>query len=229
MDNQRDGPPPTTSSAKRNDTGGSSLQVELNSADRITIVAATGSGKSVAARALTAHFDRLVVYDLKREIELPRAATVYGGRDLARAKPGSRLVYRPATLNSKEWDNLCYWALANAPATVWCDEAYLVTGPSKIESNHATIVVAGRSLGVGLVSLTQRPRRVYKALISEATHLFMGFIELPEDRAYMRELGFGDLALQVEDFAPGAARAHHFLYKRAGGRPVLLRPFPLRV
>lgn len=205
------------------------MKIELHSNDRVMIVAKSGAGKSVAARALTRPIKRLLFFDYKREVTLPDAITVTGlaqlrSLDLA---AGARIVYRPDSWEWDEWDAVCLWAIDHRPWTVVQDEAGLFSSPAKIVPGHQIIQQAGRSMGVGIFNLTQRPRMVYKALLSEANHRLIGYLELPEDRKYLRGLLGSGAVEQVGEFAPGGPQEFQFVYMADGLQtPVILRPFP---
>lgn len=205
------------------------MKIQLHSNDRVSIIAKSGAGKSVAARALTRPIRRLIFFDYKREVELPEAVYVHGLAQLRALDldAGARVVYRPETWSWDEWDAVCYWSLDHRPYTVVQDEAGLFSSPARITPGHQIIQQAGRSMGVGIFNLTQRPRMVYKALLSEANHRLVGYLELPEDRKYLRGL-LGSAAVdQVGGYAPGGPEQFQFVYMADGlPQPVILQPFP---
>ena len=174
------------------------LTLELRPGDKLLIAGQNGSGKSVLASQIARRFDRVLVYDPKDDpaAEVPGAAVARTAREAARALPG-RVLYRPAGAElaaiSERWDDLCRKVLedarrgAGATAIVIHELGDLGTqyrvGPAFSEA-----VRKGRSLGISMVIVTQRPQGIPVIVRSEAQHVACFTLVDPADRELMAGL-----------------------------------------
>lgn len=200
----------------------------------MAILGKTRSGKSVCASLLTARFAGLWAYDRKHEMNTPRGPSVpnakvaHGLTELRRqvaAQKGApgRIIYRPTSGDLAEFDEFCRLALHTGRLCVWVDEAASVSTASALARWHGEIMRVGAALGVGCVNLSQRPAHVHNTLLSEAEHLFVYRLNLPDDRRKVAGI-IGPAALDAHRLPP-----HHFLYYGPDlDEPIRCQPLPYR-
>ncbi|MHB8420644.1 MAG: hypothetical protein ACYDCL_21440 [Myxococcales bacterium] len=175
-----------------------SLTVELRAGDKMLIAGQNGSGKSVLATALARSFDRVVVYDPKDDpaAEIPGAAVLATAREVVRGLPG-RILYRPSGAElaaiPDRWDEVCRRVLEDArrgrgaTALVVHELGDLAT-QYRIGSAFSEVIRKGRSLGITVVIVTQRPQGIPVIVRSEAQHVACFTLLDPADRDVIASL-----------------------------------------
>jgi len=196
-----------------------------------------GSGKSVLARTYLsrAWYPNVVLLDSKGDEPWPEAGATWESgktpiysrlKDLANYA-GGRVVYRPNRyeLNGDNYDAFYEWAYdwAGKNVRTWrtpwgdfkysliilTDELFAVVQAGKTDGFTACLT-RGRSRGLGMWNLCQRPMFIPLFAISESDHRFMFRLNMPQDRKRMAEAcGLPELL----DNPPGE---HGFWYHRDG-------------
>jgi hypothetical protein len=172
--------------------------IELRAGDKFLIAGQNGSGKSVLASAMARSFDRVLVYDPKDDpaAEIPGAATVRTAREAIRHLPG-RVLYRPsgeelASIPDR-FDEVCRKVLEDArrgrgvTALVIHELGDLGT-QYRVGSGLSEAVRKGRSLGISMVIVTQRPQGIPVIVRSESQHVACFTLVDPADRDLMAGL-----------------------------------------
>ena len=153
--------------------------------DRVAVVGTTGSGKSTLLRAALVP-TRLYValYDPKGEWTGQEWLTVREAAKLPK-NPHPRVRYfpYPEELSDKEaLDTFFRWVYLRQNTTLVVDEAYLATlGGRWLPPFYQACLAQGRSLGIGVISATQRPYYIPQTILTEAEHWFIFKLRAPQD------------------------------------------------
>ena len=145
--------------------------------DRIMLFGSTGSGKTTLAAYMTRKVQNLAVYDVKRELDwLPNAVIV---NDVGQMTYRRREVFQPplgAEGDRELFDAFASGAFVAGNVMVWIDEAAFVTSPSYLPAPLQSILVAGRSRGVGCVALSQSGAGLSNPMLFRAAeHVYVGY------------------------------------------------------
>jgi hypothetical protein len=193
--------------------------IRIGSTDRVFIAGVNGSGKSVLATAIANRWPRVLVYDPKVDDEavLPNSAIAYGVDAALRALPG-RVIYRPTPAESQKigqnFDRLAARLRAlGGHGVVIHEVADLAASDRELEPNTAWVQRAGRSRGIPVIAVTQRPVNVPRLFMSEARHLMMFTLLDRDDRAVLGRLMDPRIVVD-EPLAPGAGRLPFQLFTR---------------
>lgn len=164
----------------------SRAQIEIGPTDRILIVGRVGSGKSVLARAMFNGSRALVVIDPKHEEELARGVVARSPSEFRQLYPqkSTRVVYRPdpEDRRSSDLDEVIRRILRYGNTRILLHETVDYAKPTYIVPALRRAIKTGRTLGVPVVSLSQRPIGLHNDVISEADHIFIFDLALSGDR-----------------------------------------------
>lgn len=171
---------------------------------RMAIVGASGSGKTVLERAC--------INDLKPRLALvidPKCT--WGGKD---GPPGWRIIRDPGVLNrlkrdvkrilyrpgpelhhTDAWDTVYRWAYYRGDLLLVTDEAYATMRGTHSPDWMRACITSGRELGVAMITCTQRPRGVDQRILTESEILAMFRLRKLDDRKTMTEY-MGDEVLK---------------------------------
>lgn len=121
------------------------------------------------------------------------------------------------------YDRLASRILRHGRVGWYNDEVHNVAGRGRLQLGFERVWSEGREKGVPVVAATQRPRHVSLKLLSEANHLVIFDLRLPEDRARMVEVT-GHAELAERELLQGA---HTFAHYRADtGELTVYGPLP---
>lgn len=195
---------------------------EIKPNEHVVVPGQNGSGKTFLARKYLAGFPYVVALDTKGDLEWPeipkeKLTLVDSIADLP-AVQTPYIIYRPRwqELEPEYYDAFFAWIYRRRNCIVWVDEAMSVSpNPGMIPPHYKACLTRGRSLGIGVWSLTQRPSGIAQVILSEAKHYFVFNLTLPQDRKKMVEI-----TGQTEMFTLPGER--NFWYYRSGEKaPVL--------
>lgn len=169
----------------------------VKASDRITGVGMTGSGKSYFFRHLIYDLPRLIVLDVKNEIDNDewrlQDYTERGFRNLLRGKPARLRVWQPFT--EEDWETYLEKIYNLRNVTVYIDELYNV-GPATGSAALRRLYTQGRSKGIAVYAATQRPVWVPRFAFSEVNWIAQFRLQIDEDRDVLYRNGVGEDALR---------------------------------
>lgn len=167
--------------------------MQIKSNDRIFVAGKTGVGKTVfVKRILYPQYPHRVFWDTKLE-----ASDLLISSALARTpdelktliKHGKvSILYQPRNTSSDDFNNVCRIIYEQGNFTLIVDEVTAISSPSWIEPWHKDILMRGRSKGVGIINITQRPRACHNTILSEAEHAFIFRLKLDTDIEKMKNI-----------------------------------------
>jgi len=196
----------------------------------MTLVGATGSGKTTLAVAILPAYTYVLAIDplhvlgpkLNKDPERPTYMVVHTPSQVEeRIGRVSRLLYQPAPdFMSHEGYNLVYRIVfESGNRMVYNDEVLRVVRPNGQAPQYLeALLTAGRQRGIGVISSTQRPSKVDLRILSEAEHYAAFRLRLEADLHRMAEL----MGKEVEK---KPATGHNFYYANDMNqtRPILLK------
>lgn len=190
---------------------------------RVTIAGTSGSGKSTLLRHLIRRYRRAVLLDVKLDDPLPDWHHTHGAPEFERDFPArsTQIVAQPAPFEDVvEWfDRVCRWCFRVGAVAVGIDD---LPGELAVNGQRSpgleNLYRQGRTRQVTTIGCIQRPKSMPLVMLTEASHLFVFSLLLPEDRDRIRGL-IGDYPLP--------RRQHGFVYARPGvSAPIECSPLP---
>lgn len=172
-------------------------QINIGRDDRITLIGATGCGKTTAARFFIEDKNKIcsVVYDNKP------SETIYKWQDTQKlyqdyrslkTAQENRLIYRPPvteTLSADLQDRFFQWIYEeNNNTRLYIDEAGALRGGVNPSFFLQACICRGRELGISTITGTQRPARIPTILMSEAEHFLVFRLNMHADRVRVADM-----------------------------------------
>jgi DNA helicase HerA-like ATPase len=161
----------------------------IRSNERMFLCGKTGSGKTFAAKYILKPFNRLVVLDVKDQLQDWNLAPWdrEARRLLKSGQPIRTRVVVPIGKDPAEvWDGIFEDVLSSGNCHLYIDEMYGVVPPNTQASPLLwAVITRGRSMGIGTTSASQRPAWVPLVALSESEHFFVFRLTLDEDRKRM--------------------------------------------
>jgi len=205
------------------------LSIPSNS--RVFVAGKTGSGKTVfVKKALFPMFQRKVFWDIKIEnsdliktCDCILCTTPIKLVQLLNANYRS-ILYQPDDTSERDFDEVCKVIFYFGNMTLFIDEVSSgeICTPSIIQKWHKEIMIRGRSRGVGIVNVTQRPRSIHNTLISESEYFIIFRLQLDTDVGKLRTIMPGDYCDMIHTLP-----YYHSIYTDNSGEIKMLKPIPL--
>ena len=166
----------------------------LKKANILMAIGATGSGKSTRVKAdiERLRLRRLMVWDWMREYDDYPAFTSMD--QLARhvaASPEFAVRFLPSydkKTREAQFDLFCRLAMAVGNMGILCEELSQVVRANGGGAGWTQVLTAGRHKGLHVYGTSQRPALVDKTALSQATRLYCGNLELPDDVEIMGKM-----------------------------------------
>lgn len=188
------------------------LNISILSNDRVFIAGKTGSGKSYLTKTLMGGINRLVFIDPKCEHSFPNAQ-VFDSFPSAKQFLTNKFEekffvhVKPNKINHELLNNFLREIFVIGNCTAIFDEVGRFCFPRVCEE-HDRLIRQGRSRGIGVWHLTQRPAWIDKYLVSESEHVFNFFLKVHSDRDIMIK----NTSLPKEAFEKMKTKKYHFWY-----------------
>lgn len=181
--------------------------MKIKSNERVCVCGKTGSGKSHLVRQLLSCFNRVIFFDPKRENFDLKGDVVYNLDDVKEKikQPNFFIIYAPLSLNDAEFDEFCKLVYYEGNLTLILDEV-ISLGSHKVNEWHNRLIRLGRSRGIGIWHLIQRPSFVSNYILSESEHFFLFKLQTEQDRKKIKGI-IGDCAELLNDLPQ-----YHFVY-----------------
>jgi hypothetical protein len=175
----------------------------LRSNERIFLCGKTGSGKTYGAKYMLRPFPRLIVLDVKDQLQ-DWGLVPYDkeARRLLKAGYGiqARVVVPVGKDPAETWDKVFLDVLEAGNCHIYIDEMYGVVPPgSKVSPLLWAIYTRGRSMGIGASSASQRPTWVPLFALSESEHFFVFRLSLADDRKRMSAFMGPEVLATIKD------------------------------
>ncbi len=201
-----------------------SIGSTIKSDQRITVFGATGSGKTKFTKEqLWSQYTRRIFHDPKCENnDLLKNATLVTTPDELRwklQKGYTSILYQPKTLDVDDFEGVCRIVYEFGNLALFCDEVGNYCTANTIPKWFNHLLVRGRSRGIAVISLSQRPRSCHGNVVSEANHMFIFRLMLESDLD------------KIKNFVPRAVAQEvpllpefHKIYASSGGVIKRLKP-----
>jgi hypothetical protein len=187
--------------------------INIRNSERVAIIGATGSGKTVLARFLLSGLNRVIVIDPKHTFHM---AGYKPGWRLPLTSGEFHLVIRPGGKDDERLAGFLARLMKEGSVTIYCDEA-ATTSDVFPETTATLIEIArtGRERHVALWCTMQRPRRVPLTMLTETETFFVFSVRSKDDRDYIK----GYTGDEVSDRLP---RFQFWYYRTEDDRPALM-------
>lgn len=170
--------------------------------ERAFFVGATGSGKTLLAKALLWKQPNTVVLDTKRTFTLPDDWDHEYYSSVADMKSEAHdditMIYRP---DPDELDTGCEdffrYAFERGNVRIFVDEASDVTKGPRIGRWYERCIRLGRELNVSTWSATQRPRNIPQVIMTESEHMFIFRLRSEDDRKRVAQFTADEILTKV--------------------------------
>lgn len=178
--------------------------IKISNSDRVTIVGATGSGKTVLAKFLLQQCNRVIVIDPKHTFRLEGFRPGWG---VPNFKKEFHVVIRPRRGDDSKLALAMIEAIKKRDVTIYIDELAVIEEryPEAL-SVLKEIALTGRERHVALWSALQRPRGVPRLFFTESEVFFIFNLRNADDRSYIA----GYVGDEVKEQIP----RHEFWYFR---------------
>lgn len=203
-----------------------SERVSISSNDRISVLGKTGSGKSYLARKLIwSPLDRVIFHDWKEQeyenLNAPVLRSLDDVHEALFAESEEERLYKfvyvpPAGEHGLDaWDELCRLVYEKGDFHLIGDEIKGIyqkgNSVRPVSDHHEKILTRGRSRGVGMTNLSQRPKKIPMECMSESEHLFAFRLNLGDDRKRLGEIFGSEHEDRLRELD-----SHRFLYYKIG-------------
>jgi hypothetical protein len=161
-------------------------------ADLTVCIGAIGSGKSLyAKRRLEKHRGPAMVWDARQEYGMPD--TTDNLAELVRLVKGGakRIGFFPANdpaLAWKQFHIFCMAAFARGRLLLLAEELADVTTAGGSPVGWRRCITQGRHAGLSIVAISQRPAKIDKTTIDNASTVRCGRLNVPTARKYMADV-----------------------------------------
>ncbi len=182
----------------------------IRAGERVFIVGASGSGKTIVAKVLMSMKRNVMIVDTKKVERWDGVALRISERKLGEVQSGR--FYWPTSrafiVDGRVQDAIFEAWLDAGHRVVYVDEAYdLIPG-----IGIKLVATQGRAHKLGLWVSTQRPSHIPLFLISEAQHFFVFYLRLKKDRQRVQ-----DATGVVIDWDSLRRVKHSFVYIQENG------------
>lgn len=179
------------------------MRVDIKANEHVFVCGATGTGKSYLSETYLGGFEYVVKLDTKQESYeryMDDESAWYGldeGKDFdvchsleeAMESDFKKIIYTPdySEINPDTMDEFFKWIYERGNTIVWIDELMSITSARTYPQQLKRCAIMGRSKGVGIWALTQRPSDIPTIVLANSRHFFMFDLSAPQDRKKMSD------------------------------------------
>lgn len=95
--------------------------------------------------------------------------------------------FLPSDKSQERFDEFCNLVLRKSDMHVMIDEAHNYSSPHRIGVPYARLVRDAGNQNISYTAIFQRPAENHKSILSNATHIFVFHLPLPNDAFYLRQ------------------------------------------
>src|SRR5436305_7144700 len=207
---------------------------EIERGDHCFIAGGTGSGKSALVEVYLdgRNFPFVVKIDNKGEIFERKAAgltawkgltegedyeIVYHLKDLDKVQ-APKIIYAPDFDEQEEeyYNAFFKWVYERENTTVWIDELMSITdSPHRISRFLKACYTRGRSKGIGIWALSQRPSEIPNIILANTNTFFIFTLNLEPDRLKITKI------TDQKEFMTKPQKYHFWFFKLGNNKPIL--------
>jgi hypothetical protein len=169
---------------------------------RLAIVGHTGSGKTQFAAWVLSHQNLSarpwVIVDYKHDALLNSIDKIRELPVTAKRIPrkGGLYITHPLPSEEDEIESLMWKIWARGNTGLYIDEGHMLPNRGAL----AAIATQGRSLGIPMIVLTQRPRWTSRFVFSEADYISAFHLTYPDDRRFVAGILNADLSEPLPEY-----------------------------
>ena len=166
---------------------------EIKQGEHVFIAGRTGCGKSELAQIYLSGKENVICLDTKGTenwLRIPDVAIFERLEDLMNFGIG-KAIYRPRweELNAEYYNSFFEWIYKRGNTDVWVDEiTSICPNANTIPDFYKGCLTRGRTLGISIWSLTQRPKDIPLVVMSEAKHFYIFDLNMESDRKRIMEI-----------------------------------------
>lgn len=168
--------------------------INLQSNQHAFFAGKTQQGKTTLVRSFVNNFPRVVVHD--RKFEWKNFAMRNGYKVVHEpstlqellSKGAKRIIYQPRSPEMDDFDEICKIIFYTGNITLVIDEASSYCSTGRVPFYCGELLRLGSGRGIGVISLSQRPRYVDNVMISESTIIVSFRLMLDTDRLKISQI-----------------------------------------
>lgn len=201
--------------------------LELIYGRHMTILGATGTGKTVLAEWIYSQLPRAIIYDIEQcdgwEFTVDDSIVI-GDVDLFRylmhlihkvKLPKYHIVYQPNDRMVKKqlWNNfnqICDTIFTTGNTALFCDELHQVTEKLNAPEGFERLVKRGRKWGISVYGATQRNQDITNAMVTQSYHFISMMLSDYDMNMYKQWIPDIEMVKNLQDY--------QFLYRKLSGR-----------
>lgn len=148
----------------------------------------TGSGKTYFAKTLLPNYSRIVFHDRKWENYSLTKTLHFTGANTPEEliwliqHNKKRILYQPNADGEEDFNTVCEIIYKTGNIAILVDEVGSYTTGNRIPHWFSECLRLGRGRGIGVISISQRPKEIPNTIISESEFKIMFRLQLQDDR-----------------------------------------------